>query len=146
LFRFPEGSEYTADGSGGGAALGYSVSGDGLSGWISAEGEDWIAFTGSFGFAVEPIYVDASEATITMLGRGTPEIAIARSRSTELFTPRPNPSNPGTTIRFSLAEDGRARLGVYDIRGRCVRVLIEEFIGGGDHELYWSYNRKLWMS
>lgn len=138
LFRFPEGSEYTADGAGGGAAFGYSVSGDGLSGWISAEGEDWIAFTEPFGFAVEPVYVDASEATITMLGRQAPEIAIQRADLTQLHSPVPNPSNPGTSIRFSLACDGSAELGVYDIRGRCIRVLVDEFLEGGDHDVYWD--------
>jgi len=44
LFRFPTGSEYTADGAGGGAALGYQVGGGRYPGWISADGQDWVAF------------------------------------------------------------------------------------------------------
>ena len=37
----------------------------------------------------------------------------------------PNPFNPRTTIRFGVAARGPARLTIYDVSGRCVRVLLD---------------------
>ena len=42
---------------------------------------------------------------------------------TELVGAYPNPFNPSTTIRFSLAHASHAKLVVYDVAGREVRVL-----------------------
>ncbi len=46
----------------------------------------------------------------------------------------PNPFNPSTTIEFSLLEDGRVSLVVYDIKGSEVkREINNEFYGSGTH-------------
>jgi len=37
----------------------------------------------------------------------------------------PNPFNPRTTIHYGVAARGPARLSVYDVSGRCVRVLLD---------------------
>ena len=50
----------------------------------------------------------------------------------------PNPFNPTTTIRFSLAESGHAALRVYDVSGRLVRILIDEVLPRGNHEMRWD--------
>jgi len=47
----------------------------------------------------------------------------------------PNPFNPTTTIRFFTQDEARARIGVYDVAGRMVRVLLDEVIGAGVHEM-----------
>ncbi len=49
----------------------------------------------------------------------------------------PNPFNPGTTIRFELAEAGTARLEIIDVTGRAVATLIDGFIDAGHHEVHW---------
>jgi len=59
-------------------------------------------------------------------------------RQTELYLPAPNPTNPGTTIRFSLADGGMTELCVYDVRGMRVRTLVSETIEPGTHEAYWD--------
>ncbi|MCD6308506.1 MAG: T9SS type A sorting domain-containing protein [Candidatus Latescibacteria bacterium] len=46
----------------------------------------------------------------------------------------PNPFNPSTTISFTLAEPGRARLTVYDVTGRKVAGLVDGVISAGRHE------------
>lgn len=45
----------------------------------------------------------------------------------------PNPFNPLTTIRFSLAAHTRVRLTLYDVLGREVAVLVDEFKPAGIH-------------
>jgi hypothetical protein len=51
---------------------------------------------------------------------------------------RPNPFNPRTTIRFSLAESGTARLVVYDAGGRKVKTLVDGAQTAGVHEVVWD--------
>ena len=50
----------------------------------------------------------------------------------------PNPFNPATTIAFSLAEAGDVRLTVYDVLGREVKVLMNEALMRGRHEVVWD--------
>ena len=47
----------------------------------------------------------------------------------------PNPFNPTTTIRFSLAETGNARLALYNLSGQLVSVLHEGLTDAGEHQL-----------
>ena len=47
----------------------------------------------------------------------------------------PNPFNPSTTLRFELAQAGRATLTVFDARGRRVRVLVDQELPAGPQEL-----------
>ena len=44
---------------------------------------------------------------------------------TRLTAPYPNPSNPGTTLRYYLAEPGEPSLVVFDVHGRRLRSLLE---------------------
>lgn len=50
----------------------------------------------------------------------------------------PNPFNPATTIAFSLPEAADARLAVYDVLGRVVKVLVSSALMGGRHEVMWD--------
>jgi hypothetical protein len=47
----------------------------------------------------------------------------------------PNPFNPATTIRFTLPDGAHVTGKVYDVTGREVAVLVDEFRNGGAHEL-----------
>jgi len=49
----------------------------------------------------------------------------------------PNPFNPMTRIRYTVAENGPVRLAVYDAAGRLVRTLVERDHVAGQHELVW---------
>jgi hypothetical protein len=46
-------------------------------------------------------------------------------RVTQLAQNVPNPFGPSTTIQFALAQPGWVSLGVYDVSGRPVRILVE---------------------
>jgi murein DD-endopeptidase MepM/ murein hydrolase activator NlpD len=54
----------------------------------------------------------------------------------------PNPFNPSTTIAFELPGEIReiqhVSLTIYDIRGRRVRLLIDQDFGAGDHKIHWD--------
>lgn len=47
----------------------------------------------------------------------------------------PNPFNPSTTVDFDLPADGVATLSIYDMNGREVAVLLNEFRTAGYHTL-----------
>jgi len=47
----------------------------------------------------------------------------------------PNPFNPQTRVAFSLAESGRARLNVHDVRGRRVATIVDGLLEAGPHDL-----------
>jgi hypothetical protein len=51
---------------------------------------------------------------------------------------RPNPFNPETTIRFSLAAAAVTRVEIFDLRGARVRVLANAAMLAGTQELVWN--------
>jgi len=50
----------------------------------------------------------------------------------------PNPFNPRTTIEFSLAEAGVVELAVFDLHGRLIRELDNEYRSAGRYRVTWS--------
>ena len=55
-----------------------------------------------------------------------------------LMQNNPNPFNPQTTIRFVVAQQSPVKLEVFDLRGRLVRVLIQENQPAGDYKVHWD--------
>ena len=65
-------------------------------------------------------------------GQTTP----GRSR---LYQASPNPFNPMTKIEYELAGRQSVKLGIYDVKGRAVRTLLEAGIqSAGRHEVIWD--------
>lgn len=56
----------------------------------------------------------------------------------ELSTNYPNPFNPETTFYYNVANDTKISLTVYDILGRKVKTLIEEFKKPGRYSITWD--------
>jgi FlgD Ig-like domain len=51
----------------------------------------------------------------------------------------PNPFNPRTMIKYSLAREGHVSLSVHDVSGHLVRVLVDsKNLGPGEHEVMWD--------
>ena len=50
----------------------------------------------------------------------------------------PNPFNPRTTIRYAVPAPGTVRLTIVDLRGRRVRMLVDEVQEAGRRSLIWS--------
>lgn len=57
---------------------------------------------------------------------------------TDLYQAYPNPFNSSTRIRIYLPKTSRARLEVFDIRGRLVRTLCDSMLGAGEHSFAWN--------
>jgi len=69
----------------------------------------------------------------------TPEFEVGDEAAvTRLFQNSPNPFNPYTTLRFSLAAAGPTELSIYDVSGRRVRTLIRGELEAGSHEVVWD--------
>ncbi len=56
-------------------------------------------------------------------------------QSNKLYNNEPNPFNPTTNIRFEIKKEGMVKLGVYDISGRELRTLVNEFRIPGMYEV-----------
>ncbi len=55
-----------------------------------------------------------------------------------LFANYPNPFNPSTTIRYSLAKNGSVDLTIFDQQGREVIHLVQEVQAAGEHQASWN--------
>ena len=62
----------------------------------------------------------------------------SKSYAFELEQNSPNPFNPITAIRYSLAEASRVRLTIYNMLGQEVRVLVDENQSPGVYSLQWD--------
>ncbi|MBK9304624.1 MAG: T9SS type A sorting domain-containing protein [bacterium] len=84
--------------------------------------------------------VDLTLAVFRDLGwlNGAPTPAPAVPGRTLLRQNAPNPFNPSTTIRFTLADGGDTRLKVFDVRGQHVRELVAGGLAAGEHAVTWD--------
>jgi hypothetical protein len=57
---------------------------------------------------------------------------------TRLYQNSPNPFNPRTALRFSLAQTAQVELVIYDVNGRQVKTLANERMDAGSHQVDWD--------
>ena len=50
----------------------------------------------------------------------------------------PNPFNPTTTISFSIPEDSKVELSIYNIKGQKIKSLLNNQITAGEHSIIWN--------
>ena len=50
----------------------------------------------------------------------------------------PNPFNPTTTISFSILEESKVELSIYNIKGQKIKSLLSDQISAGEHSLVWD--------
>ena len=55
-----------------------------------------------------------------------------------LYPAYPNPFNPITTITYSIPEPTDVTIIVYDILGKQVAELINDYIPSGNHQVRWN--------
>jgi len=54
----------------------------------------------------------------------------------------PNPFNPSTTIEFSLADNSKIELSIFNIKGQKIRVLANNEFNQGSHSVIWNGDDK----
>ena len=69
----------------------------------------------------------SSVSSVRQLKSGLPQSA--------LFQNYPNPFNNGTIVKISLNQPSMAKLLLYDLAGREVKTLVNEYLDAGDHLL-----------
>ncbi|MGE5681097.1 MAG: glucoamylase family protein [Bacillota bacterium] len=50
----------------------------------------------------------------------------------------PNPFNPSTVIKFRMKESESIEIHIYDLLGRKVRTLLNDYLSAGSHEIKWD--------
>lgn len=95
-------------------------------------GTNKIQFMGKSGFG-DGIYLDSICTTAHPLGIGHNENTVPLAYS--LSQNYPNPFNPSTKILFGLPNAGDVKLIVYDLLGREVKVLVNEYRNAGSYNI-----------
>ena len=55
-----------------------------------------------------------------------------------LYQNYPNPFNPSTTIRFSIPQEAKVNIKVYNILGKEITQLLNEIRRSGEYEISWN--------
>jgi len=69
---------------------------------------------------------------------------IPSSKENELLIPKlsllnyPNPFNPSTTISYSIHEESKVELSIYNIKGQKIKSLLKDQITAGEHSIIWD--------
>jgi hypothetical protein len=104
--------------------------------WVPAMGElyiEWMVNKYGIGFITSDFTVYYTLSSASEIYNNPEEF--------ELFNNYPNPFNPSTTIKYSLASDDQVSLIVYDILGREVQTLVNEYQRSGIHEVRFNANQ-----
>jgi hypothetical protein len=93
-----------------------------------------------FSLAADQVHIVLEDST---LGIGGDEGAGGFPRAWSLAQNFPNPFNPRTTISFAIPGETQAvavqaRLAVFDLRGRLVKVLVEKDLRPGRYSIVWD--------
>ncbi|MFO7896037.1 MAG: lectin like domain-containing protein [Candidatus Cloacimonadales bacterium] len=92
---------------------------------------------GSVSYSVKAVYDDFESEALTAVFENS-EAADEIIFSDQLQGNYPNPFNPSTEIRFSLAQSSQLRLNIYNAKGELVRELYDSQLEAGAHSLIWN--------
>ncbi len=80
----------------------------------------------------------ADDSALTLLGMGTTPVGETPLAAGPRLDAWPNPFNPRTDLRFSLAADAVGSLDVFDLGGRHLRRLAAGTFSAGQHQFDWD--------
>lgn len=127
------------------------ASGDSI--WCSTFGREgnenggFVVEAADSGYTVASSWYSTSEADglqFLLMKLGPDPVSVEEERmpsaapSAFQFSAYPNPFNPVTTLQFQLGRPDRVRLTVYDLTGRLITVLADDFYPSGSHEVSWN--------
>jgi hypothetical protein len=76
----------------------------------------------------------------------TTEVYIENPKTFSLFQNYPNPFNPSTVIRYQIPVDGRVSLKVYDVLGKEIATLVDEYKEAGRYEVEFNVGQTISLS
>ena len=88
-------------------------------------------------YEMRPLVSGQQEYSVIRLGEGDYE-EVTPVQKIVLSKNYPNPFNPTTTISFSLPEEMKIDLSIYNIKGQKVRTLYKGKAGSGQHSVIWN--------
>jgi hypothetical protein len=90
-------------------------------------------------FTTDPNYLPTDEGPPETLAGGSAVKSLTASvpLSFKLYQNYPNPFNPSTTIAYSLGKSAVVALKIYDLTGKEVDVLVNEFQAAGTYQMTW---------
>lgn len=89
-------------------------------------------------FELKPLIIGEQEHNIIQLYLEEGEEDTPISNKVTLYSNYPNPFNPFTIISFSIPEDTKVNLTVYNIKGQVVKTLLKKQIESGEHRITWD--------
>jgi len=89
-------------------------------------------------FAKETNYENNSLTKYVRVEKASASGRVGKNWKKFLLLNFPNPFNPVTTIRYSLAADGNVKLTVFDMLGKEVAVLADGYQKAGEHQATWN--------
>lgn len=79
-----------------------------------------------------------AEIQIPIKGGDAEELEESTPAHFKLERNYPNPFNPETVIKFTLAQDCQVTLKVYNILGQVVNTVVDEMLPAGGHSVIWN--------
>lgn len=95
---------------------------------------DYPVWSGRYFYGVRAVYDSGLSETVN-----TEELELIRpDPQNKLLTNYPNPFNLKTTILFSLADEQRVVLEIYNLRGEFVATVLDDKMGAGEQSTTWD--------
>jgi len=89
-------------------------------------------------YQIEDIASDGKSKKHDIISITIKELESNVADSFKLYPAYPNPFNPQTNIRYSIAKESHITLSIYDIRGNIVKTLISESKVSGNYDVIWN--------
>lgn len=105
---------------------------DGAAGVYDADADRLVFFGGNNGVRLNDVWAVA-DLSDSPTGVGSGRVPAAAG-----LRVYPNPFGASTTVRFTTDRAARVSVGVYDVRGRLVRALLDGDRSAGDHVTEWD--------
>jgi hypothetical protein len=95
---------------------------------------------GYFYYKITAVDTGTNESNTSLELRKNPTVGIEENlpTTTKLYQNYPNPFNPETTIKFSIAENAKVNLSVYNSKGETVANLVNENLNRGSYSIMFN--------
>ena len=109
-----------------------------LTSWPLSVDQLYFEMVDDKGNSISDMEIRKGDAPIPVKPGGTMEAGESKPSHYNLDQNYPNPFNPETVIKFSLPQDSKVTLMVYNILGQVVNTLVDEMLPAGNHSISWD--------